>query len=110
MSSKATLALFIYGIIMHYSVSSSPVGLSFPSIRYVYSYLSLSCTFLVADFSFTSSILRAQANDLICFTVSYVCEHNSRLDYRITSSDSQSIGLRNIHQGAAVMKFRLLRQ
>uniref|UniRef100_A0A3Q4H894 Adenylate cyclase activating polypeptide 1 n=1 Tax=Neolamprologus brichardi TaxID=32507 RepID=A0A3Q4H894_NEOBR len=33
MSSKATLALFIYGIIMHYSVNSSPVGLSFPSLR-----------------------------------------------------------------------------
>nr|XP_046228016.1 adenylate cyclase activating polypeptide 1a isoform X5 [Scatophagus argus] len=33
MSSKATLALLIYGIIMHHSVSSSPVGLSFPSVR-----------------------------------------------------------------------------
>ncbi|XP_044196312.1 adenylate cyclase activating polypeptide 1a isoform X2 [Thunnus albacares] len=33
MSSKATLALLIYGIIMHYSVNCSPVGLSFPSVR-----------------------------------------------------------------------------
>ncbi|XP_029004489.1 glucagon family neuropeptides-like isoform X3 [Betta splendens] len=33
MSNKATLALVIYGIIMHYSVNSSPVGLSFPSVR-----------------------------------------------------------------------------
>uniref|UniRef100_A0A3Q1IPC0 Glucagon / GIP / secretin / VIP family domain-containing protein n=1 Tax=Anabas testudineus TaxID=64144 RepID=A0A3Q1IPC0_ANATE len=33
MSSKATLALVIYGIIMHYSVNCSPVGLSFPSVR-----------------------------------------------------------------------------
>ncbi|KAG7523971.1 pituitary adenylate cyclase-activating polypeptide isoform X1 [Solea senegalensis] len=33
MSSKATLALLIYGIIMHYSVHCSPVGLSFPSVR-----------------------------------------------------------------------------
>ena len=35
MSSKATLALLIYGIIMHYSVNCSPVGLSFPTVRYV---------------------------------------------------------------------------
>ncbi|CAJ1082507.1 adenylate cyclase activating polypeptide 1a [Xyrichtys novacula] len=33
MSSKATLALLIYGLIMHYSVHCSPVGLSFPSVR-----------------------------------------------------------------------------
>ncbi|XP_047200562.1 adenylate cyclase activating polypeptide 1a isoform X1 [Hippoglossus stenolepis] len=33
MSSKATLALLIYGIIMHYSVNCSPVGLSFPTVR-----------------------------------------------------------------------------
>ncbi|XP_031706404.1 adenylate cyclase activating polypeptide 1a isoform X1 [Anarrhichthys ocellatus] len=33
MSSKATLALLIYGILMHYSVYCSPVGLSFPSVR-----------------------------------------------------------------------------
>ncbi|XP_034718286.1 adenylate cyclase activating polypeptide 1a isoform X1 [Etheostoma cragini] len=33
MSSKATLVLLIYGIIMHYSVNCSPVGLSFPSVR-----------------------------------------------------------------------------
>ncbi|KAM4718217.1 adenylate cyclase activating polypeptide 1a isoform 1-T2 [Anableps anableps] len=33
MSSKATLALLIYGIIMHYSINCSPVGISFPSIR-----------------------------------------------------------------------------
>ncbi|XP_076617819.1 adenylate cyclase activating polypeptide 1a isoform X1 [Chaetodon auriga] len=33
MSSKATLALLIYGIMMHYSVNCSPVGLSFPSVR-----------------------------------------------------------------------------
>ncbi|CAG5896195.1 unnamed protein product, partial [Menidia menidia] len=36
MSSKATLALLIYGIIMHYSVHCSPVGLSFPSLSGVY--------------------------------------------------------------------------
>ncbi|XP_070842361.1 glucagon family neuropeptides-like isoform X4 [Chaetodon trifascialis] len=33
MSRKATLALLIYGIMMHYSVNCSPVGLSFPSVR-----------------------------------------------------------------------------
>ncbi|XP_033854904.1 glucagon family neuropeptides-like isoform X4 [Acipenser ruthenus] len=33
MSSKATLALFIYGIIMHCSVYCSPTGLSYPKIR-----------------------------------------------------------------------------
>ncbi|XP_024136255.1 adenylate cyclase activating polypeptide 1a isoform X3 [Oryzias melastigma] len=33
MSSKATLALLIYGIFMHYSINCSPVGLSFPSLR-----------------------------------------------------------------------------
>ncbi|XP_062415263.1 adenylate cyclase activating polypeptide 1a isoform X3 [Pungitius pungitius] len=33
MSSKATLALLIYGIMMHYRVYCSPVGLSFPSVR-----------------------------------------------------------------------------
>uniref|UniRef100_A0A1A8CAX5 Adenylate cyclase activating polypeptide 1a n=1 Tax=Nothobranchius kadleci TaxID=1051664 RepID=A0A1A8CAX5_NOTKA len=33
MSSKATLALLIYGIIMHHSASSAPVGISFPSLR-----------------------------------------------------------------------------
>ncbi|XP_032360086.1 adenylate cyclase activating polypeptide 1a isoform X3 [Etheostoma spectabile] len=33
MSSKATLVLLIYGIITHYSVNCSPVGLSFPSVR-----------------------------------------------------------------------------
>ncbi|XP_054478903.1 glucagon family neuropeptides-like [Anoplopoma fimbria] len=33
MSSKATLALLIYGLIMHYSVHCSPVGLSFPGVR-----------------------------------------------------------------------------
>ncbi|XP_038153872.1 adenylate cyclase activating polypeptide 1a isoform X4 [Cyprinodon tularosa] len=31
--SKATLALLIYGIIMHHSINCSPVGISFPSIR-----------------------------------------------------------------------------
>ncbi|XP_024910159.1 adenylate cyclase activating polypeptide 1a isoform X2 [Cynoglossus semilaevis] len=34
MSSKATLIFFIYGIITHYSVHCSPVGLGFPSVRY----------------------------------------------------------------------------
>ncbi|XP_072307095.1 adenylate cyclase activating polypeptide 1a isoform X1 [Eucyclogobius newberryi] len=34
MSSKATLALLIYGILMHYSVYCSPVGLSVPSFRF----------------------------------------------------------------------------
>ncbi|XP_056155490.1 adenylate cyclase activating polypeptide 1a [Lampris incognitus] len=33
MCSKATLALLIYGLIMHYSVSCSPVGLSYPNVR-----------------------------------------------------------------------------
>ncbi|XP_041669617.1 adenylate cyclase activating polypeptide 1a isoform X3 [Cheilinus undulatus] len=33
MSSKATLTLLIYGLIMHYSIHCSPVGLSFPSVR-----------------------------------------------------------------------------
>ncbi|XP_014838430.1 PREDICTED: pituitary adenylate cyclase-activating polypeptide isoform X3 [Poecilia mexicana] len=33
MCSKATLALLIYGIIMHHSINCSPVGISFPSIR-----------------------------------------------------------------------------
>ncbi|XP_068603957.1 adenylate cyclase activating polypeptide 1a isoform X2 [Brachionichthys hirsutus] len=33
MSSKATLAVLIYGIIMHCSVLCSPVGLSFPGVR-----------------------------------------------------------------------------
>ncbi|XP_029698265.1 adenylate cyclase activating polypeptide 1a isoform X1 [Takifugu rubripes] len=33
MSSKATLAFLICGVIMHYSVICSPVGLSFPSVR-----------------------------------------------------------------------------
>ncbi|XP_019897172.1 adenylate cyclase activating polypeptide 1a isoform X4 [Esox lucius] len=33
MSSKATLALLIYGIIMHYSVHCSPLGLSYPNLR-----------------------------------------------------------------------------
>ncbi|XP_017157444.1 adenylate cyclase activating polypeptide 1a isoform X5 [Poecilia reticulata] len=33
MSSKATLALLIYGIIMHHCINCSPVGISFPSIR-----------------------------------------------------------------------------
>ncbi|XP_036377149.1 glucagon family neuropeptides-like isoform X2 [Megalops cyprinoides] len=33
MSRKATLALLIYGIIMHYSVCCSPIGLSYPNVR-----------------------------------------------------------------------------
>ncbi|KAM6900343.1 adenylate cyclase activating polypeptide 1a isoform 2-T2 [Xenentodon cancila] len=33
MLSKATLALLIYGLITHYSVNCSPVGISFPSVR-----------------------------------------------------------------------------
>lgn len=41
MSSKATLALLIYGIMMHYSVNCTPAGLSFPSVRYVHFYLSM---------------------------------------------------------------------
>ncbi|CAL8315775.1 unnamed protein product [Gadus morhua 'NCC'] len=32
-SSKATLVLLIYGIIMHYSVYCTPIGLSYPKIR-----------------------------------------------------------------------------
>ncbi|XP_035597379.1 glucagon family neuropeptides-like isoform X1 [Oncorhynchus keta] len=33
MSSKATLALLIYGIIMHYSIHCSPLGLNYPNLR-----------------------------------------------------------------------------
>ncbi|KAM9332279.1 adenylate cyclase activating polypeptide 1a [Pholidichthys leucotaenia] len=33
MSSKATLALFIYGLVVHLSVNCSPVGLGFPGVR-----------------------------------------------------------------------------
>uniref|UniRef100_A0A674DGL1 Adenylate cyclase activating polypeptide 1 n=1 Tax=Salmo trutta TaxID=8032 RepID=A0A674DGL1_SALTR len=33
MSSNATLALLIYGIIMHYSVYCSPLGLNYPNLR-----------------------------------------------------------------------------
>ncbi|XP_047206474.1 glucagon family neuropeptides-like isoform X2 [Girardinichthys multiradiatus] len=33
MSSKATLVLLIYGIIMHHSINCSPIGINFPSIR-----------------------------------------------------------------------------
>ncbi|XP_030017168.1 adenylate cyclase activating polypeptide 1b isoform X2 [Sphaeramia orbicularis] len=32
-SSKATLILLIYGILMHYSVFCTPIGLSYPKIR-----------------------------------------------------------------------------
>ncbi|XP_062381570.1 adenylate cyclase activating polypeptide 1b isoform X2 [Sardina pilchardus] len=32
-SSKATLALLIYGIIMHFSVHCTPIGLTYPKIR-----------------------------------------------------------------------------
>lgn len=32
-SSKATLILLIYGILMHYSVFCTPMGLSYPKIR-----------------------------------------------------------------------------
>ncbi|XP_019751880.1 adenylate cyclase activating polypeptide 1b isoform X4 [Hippocampus comes] len=32
-SSKATFILLIYGILMHYSVSCTPLGLSYPKIR-----------------------------------------------------------------------------
>lgn len=91
MSSKATLALLIYGLIMHYSVNCSPVGLSFPSVRYVHSHRS-SVTFQML-ISLIALSGRAQAKDHICFTVSYVRGYNSLLDYWITSSDSQSIGL-----------------
>lgn len=36
MSSKTTLALLIFGIMMHHSVSGTPAGLSFASVRYVH--------------------------------------------------------------------------
>ncbi|XP_030630242.1 adenylate cyclase activating polypeptide 1b isoform X2 [Chanos chanos] len=32
-SSKATLALLLYGIIMHYSAYCTPIGLTYPKIR-----------------------------------------------------------------------------
>lgn len=69
MSSKATLALFIYGIIMHYSVNSSPVGLSFPSLRYVCSYTSLSFTF----------------QSLICRSCAAPGGHRAPAGHRLTS-------------------------
>lgn len=47
MSSKATLAFLICGVIMHYSVICSPVGLSFPSVRYVHLHLTPTVTFEV---------------------------------------------------------------
>lgn len=47
MSSKATLAFLICGVIMHYSVICSPVGLSFPNVRYVHLYLASTVTFQV---------------------------------------------------------------
>ncbi|XP_075903512.1 adenylate cyclase activating polypeptide 1a isoform X2 [Nelusetta ayraudi] len=36
MSSKTTLALLIFGIVMHHSVNGTPAGLSFPSVSDVY--------------------------------------------------------------------------
>ncbi|KAM3843327.1 glucagon family neuropeptides-like [Diretmus argenteus] len=33
MCSKATLAVFIYGLIIHYSADCSPAGLSYPNVR-----------------------------------------------------------------------------
>ncbi len=101
MSNKATLALLIYGIIMHYSVNCSPVGLSFPSVRYVHSYLPFQCHFPCACSFFSKKIScisalsssRAQAEERVCLTVSYICGCNSRLDNWITPSDSQSIEL-----------------
>lgn len=47
MSSKATLAFLICGVMMHYSVICSPVGLSFPSVRYVHLHLTPTVTFEV---------------------------------------------------------------
>lgn len=47
MSSKATLAFLICGVIMHYSVICSPVGLNFPSVRYVHLHLTSAVTFEV---------------------------------------------------------------
>lgn len=38
-SSKATLALLIYGIMMHYSAYCTPIGMAFPKMRYVYAFL-----------------------------------------------------------------------
>lgn len=58
MSSKATLALLIYGIIMHFSVNCSPVGLSFPSVRYVHVYLSFKCHFSGVDVSLKGGLVR----------------------------------------------------
>ncbi|XP_034026807.1 adenylate cyclase activating polypeptide 1a isoform X2 [Thalassophryne amazonica] len=34
MVSKATLVLLIYGLIMHYSINCSPVGLNYPNFRF----------------------------------------------------------------------------
>lgn len=89
MSSKATLALIIYGIIMHYSVNCSPVGLSFPSVRYVHSYspnhFSGVGFSLKGELGIIALSSRVQAKDHICFTVSYVCGYISLLDYWITS-------------------------
>lgn len=38
-SSKATLALLIYGIMMHYSAFCTPIGMTFPKMRYVYAFM-----------------------------------------------------------------------
>jgi len=48
-SSKATLALLIYGIMMHYSAFCTPIGMTFPKMRYVYYAFLLN----VLRFSFT---------------------------------------------------------
>lgn len=42
-SSKATLVLLIYGIIMHFSVYCTPIGLTYPKIRYVYGHIFSLC-------------------------------------------------------------------
>lgn len=36
-SSRATLALLIYGILMRYSAQCTPIGMGFPNMRYVHS-------------------------------------------------------------------------
>lgn len=104
MSSKATLAFLICGVIMHYSVICSPVGLSFPSVRYVHLHLTSTVTFEVDIASLKGEVcalLPRRVASLGCF-----CAYSSLLDYWITASGRQSISSfmnRNIYQPMDVM-------
>lgn len=75
MSCKATLALLIFGIVMHHSVNCTPAGLSFPSVRYVHFYSSVELYFfqvLVSTFGQGSNAYlsgRRQTKEHILCTV-----------------------------------------